>query len=137
LLLSFFAAALAPTLLPGVAARAVLLGAGDYPYAREADAGAVVSYQLRVPLRLHGGYAQDFLRRSGESVVRSSYVAAVIEGGATEETGTLGDIFLGWVNFTRAIVFVMFDEPSLCLGCEGDFTDATGAACWIAGDVYF
>jgi hypothetical protein len=64
--------------------RAVLLGAGDYPYAREADAGAVVSYQLRVPLRLHGGYAQDFLRRSGESVVRSSYVAAVIEGGATD-----------------------------------------------------
>ncbi len=68
----------------GASRRVVLLGAGDYPYVREADAGTVVSYQLRVPLRLHGGYAQDFTRRSGESVVRAAYVALVIEGSATD-----------------------------------------------------
>jgi hypothetical protein len=68
----------------GETRRVVLLGAGDYPYVREADAGTVVSYQLRVPLRLHGGYGQDFTRRSGESVVRAAYVAVVIEGTATD-----------------------------------------------------
>ena len=52
--------------------RVVLLGAGDYPYVPDADAGTVVSYQPRVPPRPPGSYGQDFTLRNGERVGRSA-----------------------------------------------------------------
>ena len=40
-----------------------------------------------------------------------------IECGATKEAGTFGGVFLFGINFTRTVVFVMFDEPSFGLRC--------------------
>lgn len=76
--------------------RVILVGAGDYPFTADADAGAGadVVYTLRRATRVHGGYARGWTRRaSAESVIRGLFAGVAIEA-ADSDAVTLTDLTL-------------------------------------------
>lgn len=71
----------------------ILVGAGDYPFAREGDAGTEITYAIRRALRVHGGYARGWIRRGAESTLRSLFAAALIDASPDDDV-LLSDLTL-------------------------------------------